>query len=320
MAMIAIVAIPRADDYVWQISSEKVPHLTLCVLGDSLDNEKQVEDFLAHAADTSLRPFTLEVERRGLLGDKSADVLFFRGSGVKMVEDFRKYLLGNDDIRKAYDAVEQYPEWTPHLTLGYPETPAKPDKRDYPGIGWVGFDRIALWTGDYEGVEFPLKIDDNAALSMSAKGEAFLEHFGVKGMNRGVVHDRAKGAHAAYKKATTSADAQASHKVRTKAKVVGVNALTNKELQTVITRMNLEQQYVHLKRVEHDQSLVGMGKKWVGNFVTDVLKDVATSWLRNPFAKEHKRKPDRYQAQAWANGQQFASVIEGTATPRAIGR
>lgn len=315
----AIVAIPREDDYVWRISSEKVPHLTLCVLG-KLDDPSKVAEFVGHVADTSLCQFMLEVGRRGVLGDKSADVLFFGkydNYDIKKLEDFRTYLLSNTDIFKAYNSTEQYDSWTPHLTLGYPETPAKPDTRDYPGLGWVNFDRIALWTGEYEGVEFPLKKYDGYDMAMSVrKGEDFLEHYGVKGMHWGVrkAVDAVKG-NAAVKYASASEDHKRAVAVKTKAKVAGVQTLTNKDLQDVITRMNLEVNYKGLKEVQHAQSYIGKGKKWAGNFITDVLKDAAASWLKRPGSNFSGRT----SATAYTWGHQVAGALASPNHQKAIG-
>lgn len=174
MSSLVIVAIPSEDDYVNKISSEKVPHLTLLFLGDDVTKVKNLDKiigFVEHAANTSLRRFGLEVDRRGVLGPEEADVLFFSTSiwsGLEEIKKYRAYLLQEPNIRTAYDSATQFSEWQPHLTLGYPATPAKPDERDYPGITYVNFDRIAVWYGDYEGVEFPLKSynwDMNIAMS-----------------------------------------------------------------------------------------------------------------------------------------------------------
>ena len=99
------------------------------------------------------------------MGSDSADVLFFKKSkwsGFEEINSFRSSLLQENNIRTAYDSVpDQFPEWIPHLTLGYPATPARTDTRDYPGIYYVSFDRIAVWVKDFEGIEFPLKSYDD---------------------------------------------------------------------------------------------------------------------------------------------------------------
>lgn len=195
MSNLVIVAIPKKDDYVWKISSEKVPHMTLLFLGDPTQNSDvtKISEFLEHAASTVLYPFYMEVSDRGTLGPDEADVLFFEGSyDLPEIRNFRSQLLKNDNIKKAYDSAEQYAGWTPHLTLGYPATPAKPDDRDYPGIYSVCFDKIALWYGDYEGPEFKLQsqyLKHPEEVYMSDVMEVvdnLLKHHGVKGMRWGV--------------------------------------------------------------------------------------------------------------------------------------
>jgi len=242
-----VVAIPSEDDYVWKISSEKIPHLTLLYLGDHEPgpDTTRMAEFVEHVAKTSLRRFGMRVDRRGTLGDQGADVLFFDSDySVKDLETIRSYLLANDEIAKAYRSAEQYPTWKPHLTLGYPENPAKPDTRDYPGINWVHFDRIAVWVGDFEGPEFLL--DDDRGLSMSAtqrgaKAVSELWHYGVPGMKWGV-RRRSSSSSSSTSTTNTSED----HKKATVALSKPASSLSNQEMQELITRMNLEQQYVRL--------------------------------------------------------------------------
>lgn len=186
MASLVIVALPSEDDYVNQISSEKVAHMTLLFLGDmsEVQNLTKIIDFTKHAADLMLKRFSMEVDRRGVLGPDFADVLFFKKtkwSGFEDINNFRSALLKENNIRVAFDSVQQFDEWQPHLTLGYPETPTKPDKRDYPGFWSVNFDRIAIWVKDFEGIEFLLKSYDYDEVmemgSIEAKGSAFVKRF-----------------------------------------------------------------------------------------------------------------------------------------------
>lgn len=269
----AVVAIAAQDDYVWQLSSEKVPHLTLLFLGDQLNNVSKVEDYISHVVDTSLTKFGLEVDHRGVLGDKSADVLFFGDYGIDRLKDFQSYLLDDIDIFTAYNSTDQHPEWVPHLTMGYPEAPAKPDTRDYPGIFWVNFDRIALWTGDSEGVEFPLKTNNAPDLAMSAaRGEAFVQHFGVKGMHWGVRRNRTSSANSNH-----SEDAKRVAESKKKLKAAKTtNVLTTRELQDLVNRMNLEQQYSRLSATE--PSRFSKGAKFVKNAISAgrTINDVLT--------------------------------------------
>ena len=166
MSNLVIVAVPDENDRVWKISSEKVPHLTLLFLGDvaQVSNLEKIVEFVQHAANTTLSRFYLPVDRRGELGDDPetgpADVLFFKKGryDYKAIRDFRAALLQDNNIKTAYDSAQQFEgPWQPHLTLGYQASPANEMKDgDYP-IYDVCFNKIAVWTGDFNGPEFLLK-------------------------------------------------------------------------------------------------------------------------------------------------------------------
>ena len=68
--------------------------------------------------------------------------------------------------------------------------------------------------------------------------ENFLAHYGVKGMKWGVRKDQPY--------VPGSADAETATKLKTRAVSEGTRALSNQELQSLVTRMNLEQQYSRL--------------------------------------------------------------------------
>lgn len=85
----------------------------------------------------------------------------------------------------------------------------------------------------------------------------FLQHFGVKGMKWG------------KRKNPASADAAASKQIRTTAKKQGVHTVSNKELQTAIERMRLEQDFKRLKTNE---------------------KPVVTRWIASTLLEAGKRE------------------------------
>lgn len=174
MSNVVIVAIPEQDDYVWKVSSEKVPHMTILSLGEQEPGPAlaQVESYLQHAVETMLHKFGMSVERRDVLGPKEADVLIFDKSYCSQeLKDFRDALLKEPNILQFFNESPQFAEWTPHLTLGYPETPANPDERDYPGVHWVNFDKIALWVNDFDGPE--IHLTGHESFLMSDLQEAF---------------------------------------------------------------------------------------------------------------------------------------------------
>lgn len=208
---IAIVAIPEQQDPVWKYSSDKIPHMTLLYLGDPGPDfdEAHAAEYIQHIADNSVEPFWMSVDHRGVLGPDNADVLFFRKDFIeKRIEEVRSYLLKDDDLARAFQAASTYPEWIPHLTMGYPTAPAKEDDRDYPGFGSVHFDQLAFWTDDFDGPSFQLTHPDRYDYPPDTVAwsdgedhsedlddvEDFLEHQGVKGMHWGVRKDDYHGA------------------------------------------------------------------------------------------------------------------------------
>lgn len=110
-----IMAIPDASDEIWRISSENPPHATLVYLPESARG-------LAEEAMLSIfrDPFTAYVGERGTLGENEADVLHLKSQDLV---GLREELLSYPGMREAHDSIEQWPDYTPHLTLGYKETP-----------------------------------------------------------------------------------------------------------------------------------------------------------------------------------------------------
>jgi 2'-5' RNA ligase len=282
MAQWAIVAIPEEDDYVWKISSEKIPHMTLVFLGEQSDYDlaTRITEFLSHLVEMNIPPrFGMTVDHRGVLGPDQADVLFFETEYAKTIVDARNYMLANNDIKNAYDSTDQYPEWTPHLTLGYPQAPAKEDKREYPGIHWVSFDKLALWTGDFSGVELELKRDESMAMSDPA-GD-FLQHYGVLGMKWGVRKASSGGGSGSSKTRPPKApEAVQTRATATKRRAGGVSSLSNSELRSAIERMNLEKQYKQL-----NPSTADRGKKLVKDLLVSTGKEVAKEVIKSAAKK-----------------------------------
>jgi 2'-5' RNA ligase len=206
MGSLVIVALPAEDELVNKISSEKVPHLTLMYLGEETEEQNvlRMAEFVDHALTVNQHgPFYLDVDYRGELGADKADVVFFNGGWeAKWIKSLRGQLLKQNDIRTAFEKADQFPDWVPHLTLGYPDTPAKELPAEYTKLYGVQFDRIAIWTGDYEGPEFRLKWPDREDLEdpaiawdgLSEEGKEFvIAHYGTKGMKWGVRKEELAG-------------------------------------------------------------------------------------------------------------------------------
>jgi len=80
---------------------------------------------------------------------------------------------------------------------------------------------------------------------MSQETENYLAHYGVKGMKWGK-RKSSSTKQISLSRDPTHPDASTAKDLKFKAKRSGTDALSNSELQTAITRMNLEQQYSKL--------------------------------------------------------------------------
>lgn len=87
---------------------------------------------------------------------------------------------------------------------------------------------------------------------------AYLTHHGVKGQKWGVITRRRGGSQPSSDDAKAAADAKA------KIKVGGTKVLSNKDLQSLVTRMNLEQQYSRLSSADKSRA-----RKIVESLLTD---------------------------------------------------
>lgn len=148
---VGIFLIPADSDPIVAASSEQA-HMTTIWMGPKdeltvdLEELEQAVRFYAQDLDG---PVVVPVKGRGTLGDEDADVVFLEPTDAILA--IHDGFLANEPIKTAYDAVEQFDPWTPHVTLGYPETPAA---GEYDGDA-VTFDRVGLWVGD-EQYSYPM--------------------------------------------------------------------------------------------------------------------------------------------------------------------
>lgn len=148
----AIVGLIPADGDPITAASSEPAHMTLAWLGKA--DDLSTDDIAALLTEVSAYaasidgPVTASVTERTTLGDDDADVVMLDGDGIRGLQSG---LAENEVVSEVMGRVEQYDTWTPHVTLGYPATPAN---QDYDGET-VTFDRIALWVGG-EQTEFVL--------------------------------------------------------------------------------------------------------------------------------------------------------------------
>lgn len=146
-----VVLVPAENDPVVAASSEPA-HLTFVWFGEMahlpVDADELEQAVRLYAQDLD-GPVTVPVRERGTLGNDDADVAFLEPTDSLLA--LRDGLLANEPVKQAHDAAEQFPEWTPHVTLGYPERPAQ---AEYDADS-VTFDRISLWLGG-EHFDYPM--------------------------------------------------------------------------------------------------------------------------------------------------------------------
>lgn len=149
----AIVALlPAASDPIVAASSQ-LAHVTMAYLGEAADlSAETVDGILAQVRELAANaaPTTAVPESRGTLGESEADVVFVRSDGL---DELRELLTVDGSAVAGAIAAEAF-EFNPHITLGYPDEPARadydPDEHDE-----VAFDRLAVWLGERR-EEFPL--------------------------------------------------------------------------------------------------------------------------------------------------------------------
>lgn len=107
-----------------------------------------------------------------------------------------------------------------------------------------------------------------------------LEHFGVKGMQWGVRRNRDSGGSGprfGKKKAPATKEASQATKLQDRARKHGIHTLSNRELEQLTKRMNLEQQYTRLTGESPSPRGQQIAKKFMsggGKFVGQVLMGV----------------------------------------------
>ena len=105
--------------------------------------------------------------------------------------------------------------------------------------------------------------------------EEHLEHYGIKGMKWGKRKAKDTG--------PGSSDAEKAKQHAQVAKTKGTKALTNKELQELVTRMNLEQQYSTLQAKTKKENPAA---KFAKELVVQVGKEQAGKFVRDQAAKQ----------------------------------
>ena len=112
----------------------------------------------------------------------------------------------------------------------------------------------------------------------------FIEHFGVKGMKWGrrKAESSSSSTSSSSPKSRMSEDARTASNAKNKMAKSGIDALSNKELQGLVNRMNLEQQY---SRLTDQPAKVNAGKKFTQDLIANTAKNAVQEVAKN-YAKK----------------------------------
>lgn len=113
---------------------------------------------------------------------------------------------------------------------------------------------------------------------MSTETEDVLAHYGIKGMKWGKRSSRSSSS--STPKEPAHSDAITAKAIRATGKTSGTDALSNTQLQTAITRMNLEQQYSRLSPTSTNR-----GKKLAADILQNTGKQVASEYAKTAAKK-----------------------------------
>ena len=128
--------------------------------------------------------------------------------------------------------------------------------------------------------------------------DAYLEHFGVKGMRWGVRREKDSSG----RRPPINSEAARAAEIHTQVRKYGTSTVSNKDLQALVTRLNLERQYSNL-----DQKQVSSGRKYIASTLKNVGQQQAQS-----FANQYANK-----GAAWVLkkvGKKGTAIAAGLAT------
>lgn len=133
--------------------------------------------------------------------------------------------------------------------------------------------------------------EDDRVMSTSDEGatvdqETFLAHYGVKGMKWGVRKAAKVEKAAAAKRERSSEDAKAAQDAKAKMKKSSIDSLSNKELQILVTRMNLEQQ---LSGLQAKTSTKSAGRKFVEDIAKEQFKNTVSGAIKDSVGTAGKK-------------------------------
>jgi 2'-5' RNA ligase len=267
---VVIVALPEQMDTIRLVGDEE-KHATLLFLGEMgtlPDNAKSELVNTLQMVSSMVEPFREGVREVARLGDEEPPALVSMLHG-RHLSNIRDTLQVNPAVREFMGNASQFPSYTPHVTLGYPDYKGEAEIRKIAGrLGSIRFDRLALWWGD-ERLEFPLTYrrlegemaDSNEAAWSADLFDNYLEHYGIKGMKWGV--RRRRGSDGTVVVSDDAAKARA---------ILSGNAksASNADIQAALNRMKLEADFA---KVQANLIPPSRGTR-AANYVRGLLGDI----------------------------------------------
>ena len=150
-----VALLPRDDDPTRQIASGDHPHVTLFHLGDGETNMEKLKSLVENTASlgyTFPDPFDM-IAGEGTLGVEGAHVYFL---DARFSEKVHSQMEVDPWFQSEINKAEQFPTWTPHITIGYPDAPAEKVSERPDGIV---YDRLAIFDRG-EVIEYPIDFTD----------------------------------------------------------------------------------------------------------------------------------------------------------------
>lgn len=198
----AIMAIPAPLENIRLVGDEE-KHATLLFFGETSTLPDDAKNTLIESVKTAcdmLFPFTERLREIARLGNDVPPALVAKLSD-ECLSQVRNLFMMNPAVNGYLSNAQQFPSFTPHVTLAYPDYAEEAIIRTLASqLYRVRFDRLAVWWND-ERIEFPLsRIFEGDTMAMSDAIGDFLqhygfaeeadeddaEHYGVKGMKWGV--------------------------------------------------------------------------------------------------------------------------------------
>lgn len=250
-----IVALPRAMDPIRLVGNED-KHATLLFFGETNTLPSEARFVLEDTAKRICKifgSFSESIENVTRLGSDDPPALVALTSG-RQLGVIRKSMLINPKVVEYLTNTNQFPSYTPHVTLDYPDYAGEAELRDLmQSLYRIQFDRLALWWGN-EQIEFSLDSFDGESTDVKMSDGAgiiqrILEHSGVKGMRWGV---RRTPAQLAAGKASSDKSIREKLGLRPKAAKPASSGssssgtshhIPDHELQALVNRMRLEQEF-----------------------------------------------------------------------------